>query len=319
MRHTNDMTRSLTILAVLAIILAACAATGSGGSPSADPSPTPTVGEGPSSDPSPTHQPAPTPASTPEPTHQPAPTPRADIPIDTVVATAVEGLNLRRDAGIGGERIGFLELGTVGYVLDGPTEVDGMPWYLITGMGLPYASGCVPPPPDAPIACPAYLGWVAGASDTGDPWLVPADAAPCPDPSIRSITDGGWTNRLICWSDGPITFDAFWPAEAVDSGNDTPCPTDAPGGWLYCEWRNPNGLAASRSEANTGVVRMVLAIEPGSGVEMPRRDQAIRVTGSFDHPSAAECAALASGVEPENAAFRCRLQFVPTSVEALGG
>ena len=46
------------------------------------------------------------------------------IPLDTVVATTVEALSVRRSPGADGERIGFLALGTVGFVLGGPTDVN---------------------------------------------------------------------------------------------------------------------------------------------------------------------------------------------------
>ena len=95
--------------------------------------------------------PEPTPSMTqtanPEPTAQPTASSEAAIRPDTVVATTVDGLSVRRSPGPQGQRIGFLELGTVAFVLAGPTDVDGVPWYAVSGMGLPYASGCMTTPP----------------------------------------------------------------------------------------------------------------------------------------------------------------------------
>jgi hypothetical protein len=248
---------------------------------------------------------------------EPTPSAAAAIQIDSVVATAVEALSLRRTPGTDGERIGFLAAATVAYVLEGPTELDGVPWYRITGLGLPYASGCAMSPPDQPISCPAFHGWVAGANAAGDPWLAPADPGDCSEPTIESISEHGFTWRLICWADEPITFDAWWPEIPDDAGLGGICPEEGePGAFLYCQHVNYNGLSASPDEGF--VNRISLSIEPGSGVAMPERGQWIRVIGQFDHPSANECAELAGDDEdPEAAVFGCRLQFVPTSVQSL--
>jgi hypothetical protein len=308
------MQRYAITVVLLGILMAGCSAGGSGSSsPSATDLPT----QSSTAD-------QPTPAAT-EPTAPAAsdgPTPPAEaaIPLDTVVATTAEGLTVRRTPGTGGERIGFLSLGTVAYVLEGPTEVDGLPWYRITGLGLPYASGCITTPPDQPIECPAFHGWAAGASAAGDPWLAPADPGDCPEPTIESISESGFTWRLICWADDPITFEAWWPEIPDDAGLGGVCPQEGePGGFLYCQHINYNGLSASPDEGFF-VNRLALSIDPTSGVTIPERGQWIRVTGQFDHPSADACADLATDDEdPDGAVFACRLQFVPTGVEPLGG
>lgn len=305
---------------ILAIILAGCGSAGGG-------SPSPSVIDVPA--PSSTDAVAPT-SSAPQESGAPtagasaaaAPSGEAGIPIDTVVATTVEGLTVRRAPGTGGERIGFLTLGTIGYVLEGVTVTDGVPWYRITGLGLPYASGCATSPPDQPISCPAFHGWVAGANAAGDAWLAPADPGDCPEPTIESISEWGFTWRLICWADEPITFDAWWPDLPDDAGLGGACGYQLPGGFLYCQNINHNGLSASPEEGF--VDRLALSIDPASSVAMPERGQWIRVTGMFDHPDASACAnpdllAGDPGMDPDAAVFACRLQFVPTSVEPLGG
>ena len=311
---------SHTSIAVgLVVLLTACGATGAspstsltaGASSSASPSPT-ASGE-PSTAPSATHA---------GPSVAPTPSPGAGVqPVqpDVVVETVVEGLTVRREAGISGQRIGILSLGTLAYVLAGPMEADGLPWYRIVGMGLPYASGCPTTPPDVPITCPAFQGWVAGASDAGDPWLAPAVLDVCAEPDLRTISEIGSTWRLYCWADEPITFEAWWPEIPDDAGPGEDCPeSDRPSGWLYCQHVNDNGLAASPEEGF--VNRLQLSIDPASSVAMPDRGQWIRVTGVFDHPAAAACAELANSEWEDSfaAVLKCRLEFVPTSVEPLG-
>jgi hypothetical protein len=235
------------------------------------------------------------------------------------VETYVEGLTVRREPGTAGERIGILTLGTIAYVLAGPTEMDGLPWYRITGMGLPYASGCPTTPPEAPIVCPAFHGWVAGANEAGDPWIGPAVLDTCPDPDLAAISQTGYTWRLFCWADEPITIEAWWPEIPDDAGLGGVCPeSDRPSGFLYCQNVNYNGLAASPDEGF--VHRLKVSIDPTSGLVMPDRGQWIRVTGRFDHPAAAACADLAHAEWQDSygAVFMCRIEFVPTSIEPLG-
>lgn len=151
------------------------------------------------------------------------------------------------------------------------------------------------------------------------PLARPERPEPCPEPDIRTISEAGFTWRLVCWTDEPITLEAWWPEIPDDAGLGGLCPpVDEPGGFLYCQNINYNGLSASPQEGFVG--RLALSIDPASGLEMPERGQWVRVTGSFDHPAAAACADLA---DPEwedshGAVFACRRQFVPTSIEALG-
>ena len=103
------------------------------------------------------------------------------LEIDSVAETIVEGLTVRRDPATSGERIGLLSLGTLVYLLGGPTEADGLPWYRITGMGLPYASGCATSPPDEPITCPAKVN----TSTPNAPAVVAIQSVAPGNPSAR--------------------------------------------------------------------------------------------------------------------------------------
>lgn len=307
------------MILVLAVFVVAC----SGGDAAATPpaietapaTETPPATETASASPSPTE----TDEQSPIESERPTETPQAAIAADTVVVTTVENLSVRREPGTGSERYGLLPLGTVAFVLAGPEQIGDIPWYRIAGMGLPYASGCPTTPPDQPISCPAFQGWVAGANDAGDSWLTPTEPEPCPEPTLTAMSEMGFTWRLVCWADVPITFEAWWPEIPEDAGLGGFCPAaDEPGGFLYCQNINYNGLAASPDEGF--VDRLALSIDPASGVEMPERGQWVRVTGEFGHPAARACADLADAEweDSHGAVFACRRQFVPTSVEPLG-
>jgi hypothetical protein len=313
------MRPTIILFAILSIVLAACSAGSE--QPSASPSeapatPVPTEAE----EPTPSESESPEPDPSDGPSEAPADPPQARIPVDSVVATIVDRLTLRRGPGTHAESIGFLALDTIAYVVSGPTEVDGFPWYHVSGMGLPYASGCMTFPRDQPIGCPAFQGWIAGESQAGDPWIAPADAGSCPEPTITAISEMGFTKRLVCWGNEEITFEAFYAKLPDDAGLGGICPgIDEPAGFLYCQHLNDVGLAASAQEARFGVQRLLLSIDPASGLEMPARGQRVRVTGAFDHPAAAGCADIAdSELEPAFAAFHCRTEFVPTAVVGLG-
>ncbi|HEX2765678.1 MAG TPA: PT domain-containing protein [Candidatus Limnocylindria bacterium] len=314
------MSRSIPLILVIAALLAACGGAGTA-SPSEQPSEQPTSqpsvepSEEPTSEPS--DDPDPEPSDEPAEPSEPA---TADIPPDTVVKTIVESLVVRHEPGTSGERFGFLPLGTTAFVLAGPEMVDGLPWYRVTGMGLPYASGCITTPPSEPIGCPAFSGWVAGASAAGDPWIAPSqpDRA-CPEPDIRSMSEIGFTYKVVCWADEPITFEAYWPELPEDAGLGGACQgIGRPAGYLFCQNINYNQVNAGPEEGFAA--RLGLSIAPDSGLAMPERGQWVRVTGQFDHPDAQLCGDYTPSEYEDSygMVFACRLQFVPTRIEALG-
>jgi hypothetical protein len=233
---------------------------------------------------------------------------------DAIVATAVEGLTLRETAGLEGEIQWQLPLGTLGLVIAGPIEADGLPWYQLSGMGLPYGSGCVTPEPGGLLQCPAWLGWAAATAVDGTAYLAPATAPACPQPphTIVSLSELQFTLRLICFNAEPLTFRAWWPPAGAAPGGD--CAAGATEiGWLVCQNLNPNSLGADTSESGG---RFTVSLDPATGVVMPARGQWVEVTGHFDDPAAPRCGAVADVMssDPGSLVFSCRLQFVLSAV-----
>jgi hypothetical protein len=163
---------------------------------------------------------------------------------DAVVATTVEDLAVRSGPGTSEERLGSLAIGTPAFVVDGPVDGDGHRWYLLSGLGLPPNTGCSGPFETDPFNCPVWFGWVASASQEGEPWLTDdagdADAcAPMPvefEEIVIGVTD---LMRLHCFGSDPFTFRALWP-ETPDDAGEACVAQDAPSGWLLCQQTNEN-------------------------------------------------------------------------------
>lgn len=237
---------------------------------------------------------------------------------DAIVAIAVEALTLRETAGLEGDAVWRLPEGTLGFVIDGPAEADGLTWYELSGMGLPFASGCITPEPGGLLdACPAWLGWVAAAAEDDTAYLAPAATPQCPEPpyTIQSLSEMQSTLRLICLDAEPLTFRAWWPEEPDDVGQSSAaCPAaDTELAWLICQNTSDNGLNADPSEPGR---RLTVSIEPASGVSMPARGQWVEVSGHFDDPAAQRCGEVAElmSSDPGALVFNCRLQFVLSAV-----
>lgn len=253
--------------------------------------------------------------------------PAPELAHDTIAQTAVEGLTVRADPGLGGERLGTLELGTPAFVVDGPTEADGLPWYLVSALGLPANSGCAGDFETDPFNCPIWFGWVAGADEEGMAWLAPRNVDDCPDEPLTAENLGvGLTaiQRLACFGSEPITFRGWWPEIPDDAGLGGACTAEAePTGWLLCQNINYNLLLADESDDWSGPGVRV-SIDPASGVEMPERGTWVEVRAHLDDPAAQQCDDDAVGLTgedqtPEQIVLRCRVELVLESAQAVDG
>jgi hypothetical protein len=287
----------ILLLAALTSLLVAC------GTATGTPVPqTPQPTEPPSPSVAPSHAPSEAPA---DPAASPSQPASASIPADAVVASQVDRLRIRETPGLDGESLGTIAIGSQSLVVDGPELADGLEWYLISGLGIPFGSGCITgPEPMNPWTCPMWLGWAARAAADGTPFLEEVEPQ-CADPagSLDSFASQPRYLYIACYGDEPLTLKGYL---AVDAGIplEDPCPAvPQEQRWLGCVW--PTFQLASA--ANTGL-GLVMTLGPGAG--LPGDLGEIVVEGHYDHPAAAECD---FGDEPGRAELECRAQFVVTS------
>lgn len=249
-----------------------------------------------------------------------------DLATDIVVATTVESLTVREAPGLDGEPLGTLEGGALSFVADGPTESDGFRWYLVSGLGLPSQSGCAGPFETEPFNCPVWFGWVAAASESGEPWLVEHDIA-CPE---EPYTAEGLAlartalERLACLGSESFTFRGYWPEIPDDAGLGGACTSEhTPSGWLICQQINYNTIVIDESQDWSGIGIRV-SIDPGSDATMPERGTWVEVRVHLDDPAAQSCDEDAVGASaeertPEQIVLMCRAETVLEAAQPVDG
>ena len=283
---------------LLALLLAAC------GQPAASPTPSApgaTQTPGATSPASPAASPAAGATGTPT----TAPPSAGGLAHDSIVATTVDGLNVRAAPGTASQRLGTLTNGAQSFVVSGPQQADGYSWYLVSALGLPPASGCAGPIQREPFNCPVWFGWVASGSPDGVAWIAPSQLE-CPDPAPYEAEDYNIgkppLHLLHCYGGRTLTLRAWLPEQ--------PAPQQCPGQdavpWLVCPevtlgWSEgyPSGLSA--------------AVAPNSDVTLPAVDQWVEVTGHMDDPAASQCRP-APDQPVEQVVVYCRAQLVLDSI-----
>jgi hypothetical protein len=316
------MVIGVVVLAIPATILLVMVLTRDDGTASASATPTPSVSATASA--SGSGSPGASTSGTPD------TTPSADLPdqpdlaTDTIVATTVANLTVRGAPGLGAERLGTLEDGALSFVAGGPTDADGFRWYLVSGLGLPPNSGCAGDPQTDPYNCPIWFGWVAAASETGEPWLVEQDIA-CPtDPLTAENLAVGRTalERLACFGSDPITFRGWWPEIPEDAGLGGACAfQEEPSGWLLCQNINYNLILADDTEDFFGI-GVKVSIDPATDAAMPDRGTWVEVRVHLDDPAAQTCGEDANAedeLEAEQLVLTCRAEMALEEAQAVDG
>ena len=312
----------VVVLAVLTVILLALVLTRDDGTASASetPSPSPSASASASSSASSGTSPSASAAATAS-ADLPA---QPDLAADSVVATTVADLTVREAPGLGSERLGSLEDGSLSFVAGGPTDADGFRWYLVSGLGLPPDTGCAGEPETDPYNCPIWFGWVAAASESGEPWLAEQDIA-CPEEPYTAENLGlGRTalERLSCFGSEPITFRGWWPEIPEDAGLGGACAfEEEPSGWLLCQNINYNLILADDTEEFFGV-GVKVSIDPSTDASMPDRGTWVEVRAHLDDPAAQSCgedAGAESELEIQQLVLGCRAEMVLEEAQAVDG
>jgi hypothetical protein len=313
-------------LGVLALVMAFLVFGGGGGDPDASPSPSASASTSAAASASAAASESAAASATPAESASAGPTPTpVSLDLNSIVATAVTDLSIRAEPSTGSTRLGSLELGALSFVASGPTDAGGYRWYLLSGLGLPPASGCTAPLTTDPYNCPQWFGWVAAASPDGVPWLV-EQAPECPgepiqaDDLIIGVTD---LIRLACFGSDPFTFRGYLPEMPDDAEPNESCLSeDEPSDWLLCQNRSTYGIVVDNTKGFDGLGANV-SIDPASGVSMPERGTWVQLTVHLDDPAAQGCddaaAAHDGALPPERYVLSCRGYMVVESVAAVDG
>lgn len=249
-----------------------------------------------------------------------------DVHVDIVVATTVENLTVRESPGLDGARLGTLEGGALSFVAGGPTDADGFRWYLVSGLGLPPNSGCAGPAQTDPYNCPMWFGWVAAASESGEPWLVAHDLA-CPQAPYTAenlALARTALERLACLGSEAFIFRGYWPEIPDDAGLGGACTAeDAPSGWLICQNINYDTIVIDEAEDMFGIGIRV-SLDPAIDVTLPERGTWVEVRAHLDDPAAQRCGEDAVGASaeertPEQIVLNCRIEAVLEEAQAVAG
>ena len=195
-----------------------------------------------------------------------------DLAADAVVATTVANLTVRGAPGLGAERLGSLENGALSFVAGGPTDADGFRWYLVSGLGLPPNSGCAGEPETDPYNCPIWFGWVAAASESGEPWLVEHDIA-CPEEpyTAENLALGRPPSSAVVLRLRTRSRSAAGGRRSPRMpGSGARAFQEEPSGWLLCQNINYNSIVVDETEDFFGI-GVKVSIDPATDASMPER------------------------------------------------
>lgn len=253
----------------------------------------------------------------------------ADLAVDSMVVTLVPDLNVRSEPRLSGKSRGTVPSGEVAFVVDGPVKLDGHPWYLLAS-----DSPCADPD-DPRFPCQFWMGWVAGASEGGSPWIRPEPEA-CPpgrlDVSLYLSSTG--LRRLSCFGDASWTLRAYIAPSAGGRGGTSIFSTEP--GWLdtwgSIAFPQPEQTKFDNSSELAMHVHPDLGCSFGGGTPgcpfEALAGQWVIIQGHLDDPAAATCRPIYNPLwvdsveEPlpplpdlAEVVLRCRATFVATDVQ----
>jgi hypothetical protein len=241
---------------------------------------------------------------------------------ESVVESVTEkpDLNIRGQAGTNGKPVAPLPRGTRMLVLSGPIARDKYDWYEVLTF------------PSSQRDIPSH-GWVAAGAPNGRPWIgqvVPE--CPSPPTTVGGLAPLDASTALACFSRRPLTIRARLlrcgtpPVQTIQSD---PCAVSP--GTIQPAWLDPDSdVLPDAGEldrfvlvdlegdivGNSPSVRLVLAQDAARPKSLDD-DQAIEVTGMFNHPSAGQCTFRRGGESGGEPTIACRATFVATELKVL--
>lgn len=296
-----------SLLALVAVVLAACSSSTASGEPSASAW---TSGSAEATNTSPSADPAGT--GGPEATASPD----ADLRPDSVGKVVTTDLVMRSAPGTDEDSRIYdtrLHEPTLLFVIDGPVAASGYDWYQVQPFALSAAES------------PAILsGWVAAAGKDGEPWIASYPIECDRMPQVDALIALAGIASLACYGDRPLTFGASY------DGPDAIIPSTVSPFWLvgFGYLLRPMGCVFECGPPTpTPHFRPFLFVHRLGGTAFPDGfghpvGSDVQVTGHFDDPAAQSCRAglLPGETAPPPAAdtvLLCRTQFVVTEVTAV--
>ncbi|MDX6315361.1 MAG: hypothetical protein QOF44_4825, partial [Streptomyces sp.] len=232
-----------------------------------------------------------------------SPMPGAELVGKTAV-TAVDGVRVRSQPRVSDDSFEYeplLPLGTPLYVLNGPVSASDYTWYEV----VPLTS-----------RLNRRSGWVAAASQSGEPWLAASDFACPPMPtdlgSLRALPS---SVGVACFPRVPITVQA----RLIECNCEIDGPTYSPG-WFSSTASAGKLLVEPKvtsPPADPGS-SLILELDPaGQHPDVLPVGEVVEVTGIFDHPAAAGCTGNVGADDTPVPTQDCRLQFAVTRLVAI--
>lgn len=264
----------------------------------------------------------PTPIASPSPVVAPEP-----LRVDGLAKVVAEGLRVRSapDVSADSELLDSLAPGRMLFVVDGPVAGSGYEWYLVAPIpdGEDYGDAWDPTwgdgesfDPGRPYrAIASPIGWVAGSSREGTPWVVGLRFG-CPDPDSFSLGLSPLV-ALSCYGDTSLRLSLWGGFTAAESGR-VETYSGEPGlpGWLMDHslrrYWFPAGIVDPGEFFGT-------ALDPASfpnGVP-PTGSFEWNIVGHFDDDAARTCRPSGESHNPDDpsaSVLMCRATFVITDI-----
>ena len=210
----------------------------------------------------------------------------------------------------------LLQPGEKLFVVDGPVQADGHPWYQILTFDEQLTM-----PGEAVDEEVIEHGWVAAADTNGEVWLEAArPACPALPADVASLDSIEGETALACFGDEPITINA----RVVECGGSPEldpqgvCGGETGGFTFEPSWFNRTFQFLVPEDGPLEEVMLELHADPAGTFPDPvPLGEPVHVTGQFNHPAASACTWTFFVDDEEVPTVGCRTVFAVTAIEPI--